>query len=67
MTGVKKVTYKTLFNKLNILSLARKFLFSFAVDNIEKFHINTDTHRINIGHDPHMLNANLTSYQRGVY
>jgi hypothetical protein len=73
MAGVKRRVFcKELFKKFNILPLASEFLLSllsFVVDNMEKFHTNSDIHNINTRHkhDLHEPSANLTSYQKGAY
>jgi hypothetical protein len=73
MAGVKRrVSYRELFKKFNILPLASEFLLSllsFVVDNMEKFQANSDIHSINTKHkhDFHQLSTNLTSYQKGAY
>jgi hypothetical protein len=69
---LQKISCRELFKKCNILPLASEFilsLLSFVVDNIEKFKTNSDMHIVNTRHkhDLHMLNANLTSYQKGAY
>jgi hypothetical protein len=61
-----------MFKKFNILPLVSEFLLSLLsliVDNVEKFKTNADIHSINTRHkhDLYMLNANLTSYQKGAY
>jgi hypothetical protein len=71
--GVKKrVTYRELFNKFNILLPVSKFLLSllsFIVNNMDRFQTNSNIYSINIRHkhDLHMPYANLTSYQKGAY
>jgi hypothetical protein len=73
MAGVqRRVSYRDLFKKFNILPLASEFLLSllsFIVDNMEKFQTISDIHIINTRHkhDLHHPNANLTSYQKGAY
>jgi hypothetical protein len=71
MASVKRrVSYRELFKKLNILPLVSEFLLSllsFIVENMEKFQ--TDIYNINTRHthDLHQPSANLTNYQKGVY
>jgi hypothetical protein len=67
---LKGLSCKRLLTKFNILFLASELLVSlqsFVVDNMEK--LQTTIHSINSRHehDLHMLNANLTSYQKGAY
>jgi hypothetical protein len=53
------------------VSLVENYLLSLLplVDNMKKFQTNSDIHSINTRHkhDLHMLNANLTTYQKGAY
>jgi hypothetical protein len=73
MAGVKeRVSCRELFKKFNILPLASEFLLSLLsliVDNMEEFQTNSEELSLNTRHkyDLHVLNANLSSYQRGTY
>jgi hypothetical protein len=68
----KNVSCRELFKKFNKLPLASEFLLSLLtsiLDNIEKLNTNSDIHSLNTKnqYDLHMPNANLSSYQKGVY
>jgi hypothetical protein len=72
MAGVKKrASCREIFKKFNYLPLrVNSFsLLLFFVENMEKFRTNFDIHNVNTRHkyDLHMLNDNLTSYQKGAY
>lgn len=70
--SVKTVACREVFRKYNIPPLASEsvlLLLSFVVDNLEKFHKNSDVHNWNTRckHGLHMPNSNPIKCKKGVH
>jgi hypothetical protein len=67
-----RVSYRSLFRRLEILPLASQYILSlllFMINNKNRFTLNSDKYNINLRHinNFYQPSSNLTAYQKGVY